>query len=220
MIPGQGVLAIWNGMEEGHDAEFVRWHVHEHIPERLTVPGFLRARRYAAVDGQPAYFNFYETETPDVLFSETYLSRLNDPTQWTRRVVPHFTDFSRTPCRVVASTGHGVAGFVLALRLDCDADVAAPVATALIQSQNLSAMHLLERCGEAVLETAESAMRGKKDETSRAILLAEGPMAEPLKAAVDAVLTSPEGGKTPVTATGLYRLDFMMQSSVEEDHPH
>jgi len=60
---GTGVLAIWNGLAPGYDAEFVEWHVKEHIPERVGVPGFLRARRYFAVDGAPAYFNFYETET-------------------------------------------------------------------------------------------------------------------------------------------------------------
>ena len=59
---GSGVLAIWNGVAPGYEAEFVEWHVKEHIPERVGVPGFLRGRRYVAVDGAPAYFNFYETE--------------------------------------------------------------------------------------------------------------------------------------------------------------
>src|SRR5690606_28219746 len=82
---GSGVLAIWNGVEEGADQDFIEWHVLEHIPERVGIPGFLRGRRYIAVDGYPRYFNFYETENPDVLTSSPYRDRLNAPTDWTRQ---------------------------------------------------------------------------------------------------------------------------------------
>ena len=33
---GTGVLAIRNGLAPGYDAEFVEWHVKEHIPERVA----------------------------------------------------------------------------------------------------------------------------------------------------------------------------------------
>jgi hypothetical protein len=92
---GKGVLAIWNGVATGYESEFLEWHVKEHIPERVGVTGFLRGRRYLSVDGTPAYFNFYETETYQVLSSEPYLGRLNDPTPWTRKVVSNFKDTSR-----------------------------------------------------------------------------------------------------------------------------
>ena len=59
---GTGVLAIWNGIDPEAEADFVAWHVREHIPERVVLPGFRRGRRYVALDGEPAYFNFYETE--------------------------------------------------------------------------------------------------------------------------------------------------------------
>ena len=84
---GSGVLAIWNGIADTAEAEFVRWHVREHIPERVGLPGFLCGRRYAAVDGHPKYFNFYETVSTEVLNSRVYRDRLNNPTPWTRRVV-------------------------------------------------------------------------------------------------------------------------------------
>ena len=61
-LAGQGVLAIWNGIEDEAEADFVAWHVREHIPERVAVPGFLRGRRYVAVAGAPKYFNFYELD--------------------------------------------------------------------------------------------------------------------------------------------------------------
>ena len=105
---GGGVLAIWNGIATGYEDEFLEWHVKEHIPERVGVTGFLRGRRYISVDGTPAYFNFYETETYQVLSSEPYLARLNDPTPWTRKVVSNFKDTSRTICDVAHSTGRAL----------------------------------------------------------------------------------------------------------------
>ena len=46
---GSAVLAIWNDIAPGGDAEFNHWHTREHVPERVGVPGFLRGRRYLAV---------------------------------------------------------------------------------------------------------------------------------------------------------------------------
>ena len=106
-LAGRGVLAIWNGITADAEADFVAWHVREHIPERVAVPGFLRGRRYVAVAGAPKYFNFYETESPDTLASPAYLRRLDAPSDWTQRVVRHFRDTSRTVCSVAASLGTG-----------------------------------------------------------------------------------------------------------------
>ena len=114
---GKGVLAIWNGVAPGYEAEFLEWHVKEHIPERVGVQGFLRGRRYVAVDGTPAYFNFYETETYQVLSSAPYLARLNDPTPWTRKVVSNFKDTSRTICDVAHSAGRGIGAWVETIQL-------------------------------------------------------------------------------------------------------
>ncbi len=213
MIAGQGVLAIWNGIAPGHEAEFVRWHVNEHIPERVAVPGFLRARRYHSVDAHPAFFNFYEVETPEVLSSQPYRARLDDPSAWTRRVVPHFTDMTRVACRVVASDGHGIAGFVGALRFACAAAALSPFVSRLRQSPDVSAAHLLERAVDVPAATAESAMRASRDGTARSVLLVEGRSAERLAAAIaeiasDAALA--DGGAEAPTDRGLYQLDFAL----------
>jgi hypothetical protein len=55
-----GILAIFNNAAPGREAEFEEWFQHEHLQERLGVPGFLLGgRRYEAVQGEPRYFNFY-----------------------------------------------------------------------------------------------------------------------------------------------------------------
>ncbi len=48
---GKAVVAIWNDiLPEGRD-NFIEWHNREHIPERVSIPGFLRGRRYIAEQG-------------------------------------------------------------------------------------------------------------------------------------------------------------------------
>ena len=71
-------------MAPGGEAEFDQWHLREHIPERVAVPGFLRCRRYVTLGEPPRYFYFYETESLDTLQSPAYLARLGDPTPWTQ----------------------------------------------------------------------------------------------------------------------------------------
>lgn len=94
-----GVLAIFNNVAPGREAEFDEWFQHEHLAERIAVPGFLLGRRYEAVSGRLRYFNFYLTESAGVLKSAAYLARLDDPTPMTRTVMSGiFKDMNRTVC--------------------------------------------------------------------------------------------------------------------------
>jgi hypothetical protein len=95
-LAGKGVVAIWNDIAPEGRAEFYEWHDREHMPERAAIPGFLRGRRYIAVHGSPEYFTLYEAESPSVLSGSDYLTRLNNPTPWTKAVVhTHFRNTSR-----------------------------------------------------------------------------------------------------------------------------
>jgi hypothetical protein len=115
-LSGTGVIAIWHNLQNTVRADFYEWHNREHMPERLAVPGFHRGRRYRALEGGPEYFNLYETADVGVLSSAAYLTRLNAPTAWTRRVVPGFRDVARSLCRVRASLGVGQGGVMLTQR--------------------------------------------------------------------------------------------------------
>ena len=79
MLCGQAVVAIWNDMTDAGRAEFYAWHVTEHMPERIGIPGFLRGRRYRAIDPQthPEFFTLYELETFSVTTGRDYLGRPN-----------------------------------------------------------------------------------------------------------------------------------------------
>jgi hypothetical protein len=94
-----GILAIFNNVAVGRESDFEEWFQHEHLAERLGVPGFLLGRRHEAVSGQPRYFNFYQTQSADVLKSKAYLTRLDHPTPMTRMIMSEvFKDMIRTVC--------------------------------------------------------------------------------------------------------------------------
>jgi len=92
------------------------WHTHEHLPERLSIPGFLRGTRWVATAGSPRYLVLYEVDRLETLNSAAYLERLNNPTPWTRKMMPHYRRMTRGLCSVVKSAGIGMGGFGLLLR--------------------------------------------------------------------------------------------------------
>ena len=112
---GNGVLAIWNDCAAGYEEEYETWYQFEHMPERLAIPGFLRGRRYERVQGGPTnFFTYYVTADPDVLFSEAYIGRLNNPTLTTKRMMTEaFKHMSRTVCRVASIVGKARGSFAV-----------------------------------------------------------------------------------------------------------
>src|SRR2546423_7182328 len=83
-LSGKGMLITMMDADPAEERDFNQWYDKEHIIERVSIPGFLEARRYVAVAAEPKYLNFYTTETLEVLNSPAYLQVLRSPTQWTR----------------------------------------------------------------------------------------------------------------------------------------
>ena len=92
------------------------WHTHEHFPERLSIPGFLRGTRWVAQQGRPRYFVMYEVEALATLASAAYLERLNNPTPWTAKMMTHYRGMTRGFCTVTDSLGLGVGQTGLLIR--------------------------------------------------------------------------------------------------------
>lgn len=119
-LQGHGAVIIWNDITaEGRD-DFYDWHVNEHIPERVSIPGFLRGRRYIAIDNKtaPEFLTLYETDSTAVLSGADYLARLNAPTPWTKRATSHFRSTSRCLAQTILAKGQGVARFMATLRIE------------------------------------------------------------------------------------------------------
>lgn len=118
--PG-GAVAIWHDIvPEGLD-EFYSWHGEEHMPERVGIAGFLRGRRYSAIDAETGFFNLYETASPDVVKGPDYKARLDAPTPRTLSAVKHFRNVARALCAVTARAGTAQGGVVATLRYDVEA---------------------------------------------------------------------------------------------------
>jgi hypothetical protein len=183
-IAGTGVLAFWHDVAPGGEAEFDQWHLREHIPERVAVPGFLRCRRYVTLGEPPRYFYFYETESLDTLQSPAYLARLADPTPWTKKTLPLVRNNKRTACRLVASVGAGLGGVIATLELGPRAGhedalrswLTGTALPAAIERPGVTAGHLLE--GDAGVSTAaksdEKKLLATPDALVRWVVLVEG----------------------------------------------
>lgn len=184
MLAGEGAVAIWNGIAEAGRAEFYAWHLHEHMPERVGIPGFVRGRRYRAADEatQPEFFTLYETLSFQVIQGTDYLSRLNAPTEWTKATTAHFLSTTRSLTRVVASHGVGSGGAMLTMRFDIADDAQratvpqlASALEAAARLPRISGAHLLRADeGSSGQSTAES--KGRKDllMPARWVVLLEG----------------------------------------------
>lgn len=98
------------------------WHTHEHLPERLAIPGFLRGTRWVALSGQPRYCVMYEVAQLATLSSDAYLQRLNHPSPWTSKMMPHYRGMTRGLCSVIGSHGLGMGHVGLLLRFAPAAD--------------------------------------------------------------------------------------------------
>jgi hypothetical protein len=118
-----GILAIFNNVAPGREAEFEEWFQHEHLAERIAVPGFLLGRRYEAVSGGLRYFNFYLTQSASVLKSAAYLERLDHPTPITKTVMSGiFKDMNRTVCHRTLRLGAMRGAAAIAVRFMEPAD--------------------------------------------------------------------------------------------------
>ncbi len=100
----------------GDNADHDDWHTYEHLHERLSIPGFLRATRWVAGSGAPKYMVIYEVSGTDVATSSAYLARLNNPTPWTASMMGRFRGMVRGFCTVVASSGSGLGNAAAAVR--------------------------------------------------------------------------------------------------------
>lgn len=67
-----GLLLALSRPPAGNEAGFNRWYDDEHAPGRLTVPGFLTARRYRDLQSEQGYLAYYDVESTSVFDHPLY----------------------------------------------------------------------------------------------------------------------------------------------------
>lgn len=119
----RGLLAVWMTPAPENDADLNAWYSEEHLKERLAVPGFLGARRYVSVEGEPKYTAFYDLTDAGVLHTEAYTGALANGTQWTRRIIDNLQAMIRNEYELVHSSGTEPATrapYAYMVRVECD----------------------------------------------------------------------------------------------------
>jgi hypothetical protein len=89
-------------------AEHDEWHTHEHLPERLAIPGIHPRHALGGRAGATQVLRAVRVESLGTLASEAYLERLNHPTPWTSKMMLHYRGMTRGFCSIEASSGFGM----------------------------------------------------------------------------------------------------------------
>jgi hypothetical protein len=117
-LAGKGMLLTSMDIGVSDEAEFNRWYDREHLEERVTIDGFLEARRYVAHEGKPKYLSLYSTATFEVLDSPAYRTALANQTAWSKANISRFENMIRAVAHITVSrgTGRGAALGIIRLR--------------------------------------------------------------------------------------------------------
>jgi hypothetical protein len=199
-------------------AEHDDWHTHEHLPERLGIPGFLRGTRWVALRGKPRYFVLYEVAEVATLASAPYLERLNNPSKWTTKMMPHYRGMTRGFCSVTGSFGFGTGNVSHLVRFKPDAGNESSLRSWLIKDAlpglpsrpGIGSVHLLEGARTPAM-TNEQRIRGADAGVDWALIVTAY-----RQEALDDLMQGPLGkvALEKQGATGLigasYRLDYSL----------
>lgn len=165
---GNAAVVMWWDVAPEMRPEWEEWHSSEHMPERLAIPGFLRGTRWVAVSGAPTYFVLYEVAQLSALTGGAYLDRLNNPTPWSRKMMPHHRDMVRSLCVLREGWGGGVPHALATIRFS-----PASGSPTLPRGHGLTGAHLLESQPMPGTPTTEQKIRGG-DATADWVMLIGG----------------------------------------------
>lgn len=175
---GQAAMLLSFDVAQEAIAEHDDWHTHEHLPERLAIPGFLRGTRWVALRGQPRYLVIYEVAQLATLASDAYLERLNHPSPWTTKMMPHYLGMRRGFCSLTGSFGLGLGHVCQLIRFKPAAGAEAALRRALLQDvlpglpslPGIGSVHLFEGALTPSM-TTEQRIRGADADLDWALVL-------------------------------------------------
>ena len=119
-ISGQGMLITAMNVAPAHETDFNLWYDREHVAERVAIDGFVEARRYQAVNAEPAYFATYTTSAFEDLSSPAYKAALANQTEWSKTNLARALNMIRVVGRITVSKGQGRGAVMTVLRLRPD----------------------------------------------------------------------------------------------------
>ena len=214
---GDAALIMFCDVSPGSEADHDDWHTHEHMPERLSIPGFLRGSRCTVEGAGPRYMMIYEVAGIEVLTGPDYAARLNNPTPWTSRVMTTLRGMTRGFFKLTASGGRGRGDAIVAIRLSGgNADALRTwlggALAGIASRQGVASAHLFEPAARPTM-TREQSIRGK-DAEAPPILLVTGYDLALTRAVVDAELGAARFLQhDAVAAYSAYRLSYSLSAT-------
>ena len=221
-MPPNGAMVLYYDIAPDAIGDHDDWHTHEHFPERLSIPGFLRASRWVADSGGPRYLVLYEVSDVPMLSSAPYLERLNNPTPWTAKMMVNFRGMARGFCRSVAHSGAGLGRAMLSIRYAPAPGgerglrdwLEAGVLPEISSWPGVVSARMFESAAKPPM-TKEQGIRGKDADIS-CVLLLTGYSADTLAHIADTDLSAAQfeqHGASAVAASGRYHLDVVLTKS-------
>jgi hypothetical protein len=212
---GTAAMLLWFDIVPEHVAEHGEWIAREHFQERLAIPGFIRAQRWVSLSSGTRYLIAYEVADIDVLSSAPYLERLNNPTPWTTRMMPHFRGMVRGFCRLESSSGTVLGATCVSVRYSAAPEMDGQLRSwldrdlipRLAGQRGVTSTHGL-RSDRIPEMTAEQRIRGRDAGVER-VLLATGYSSDLMKALAEAELGADAfeaHGASPGATSDVYQL--------------
>jgi hypothetical protein len=212
---GNAAMLLWYDIVQEQVVEHDDWHTSQHFPERVGIPGFIRAQRWVATSSGERYFVVYEVTGIEVLSSAPYLERLNHPTPWTSRMMPSFRGMVRGFCRLESSHGSVLGTTCVTLRYSAAPGMEDRLRTwlngelipSLMQRKGITSAFTF-RSDRAPEMTAEQRIRGRDASVDR-VLLVTGYSPEPVAGLAQDDLRANNleaHGASPGTTSGVFRL--------------
>ena len=214
---GNAAMLLSFDVVEDAIVEHDRWHTEEHLPERLSIPGFRRGTRWIAASGRPRYFVMYEVADLETLESRPYRERLDNPSAWTSRIMPQYRGMTRGLCNVAASAGAGLGGAAILVRFTLGtaenafrAWIADDALPRLAARAGFGSAHAFERSATPHM-TAEQRIRGADAGMDWALLVTgyDADALDALASSGDVVDTLASRGATHASSA-TYRLHYML----------
>lgn len=100
-----GMLLSIVDVDVADEDDFHRWSDREHLRERVSIPGFVDARRYVSDSSTPRYLSVYRTDNFSVLMGPDYAAALAHQTEWSRRNLARLQNVQRALARITFATG-------------------------------------------------------------------------------------------------------------------
>jgi hypothetical protein len=180
-LRGSGALVLWLDVAPELDRETDGWYIDEHMPERIDIGGYLRARRFVAIEGAPAYLTLFEAQTPAALASEGYLRLVGRISEQSQRIRAGFSNVVRNAFAVRQSLGRGIGAVVASLRLmprnPAHAEAAAAALDAqvpqLLRRYGVVGVHWLQAAPEVRAQMDAVRVTGRFDGHADYVLLVE-----------------------------------------------